>query len=68
MSITLRKKKNRNFKQMKNWETFEITNNFDNSVIQISWNGIKLKDAQREVIELAKNNNKNVKDFKIKKI
>jgi hypothetical protein len=53
---------------MANWETFEITNNFDNSVIQISWNGIKLKDAQREVIELAEKNNKNVKDFKIKKI
>ena len=52
---------------MKNWETFEITNNFDNSVIQISWDGMKLKDAQREVKEMAKNQNKDAKDFKIRK-
>ena len=53
---------------MKKWKTYEITNTFDNSGIQISWDGIKLQDAKAEVRDLAKRMNRDINEFKIKEI
>jgi hypothetical protein len=50
----------------KKWKTFRITNNFDNSAVEISWDGIKRKDAVNEVKELAEKNNKEILDYIIK--
>ena len=53
---------------MKKWTTYEITTKFDNSVVQISWDGIKLQDAKNEVKDLATRMGKNISDFNIAKI
>ena len=47
------------------WEQYEITNNFDNSVIMISWDGITIHDARTEVKMLAEKLNKEITDFTI---
>tara|TARA_R110000822_G_scaffold79199_3_gene189564 strand:+ start:858 stop:1010 length:153 start_codon:yes stop_codon:yes gene_type:complete len=46
-------------------KTFRITNSFDNSVVEISWKGIKLKDAKKEVLSLAKEVHKSRFDYTI---
>tara|TARA_R110000868_G_scaffold14247_2_gene66243 strand:+ start:2811 stop:3035 length:225 start_codon:yes stop_codon:yes gene_type:complete len=48
---------------MKKWTTYEITTKFDNSVVQISWDGITRADAIREVKDLAKRNNKELNEY-----
>ena len=48
---------------MKKWSEYSITNKFDNSGILISWDGIKKKDAEKEVKELAIKNGKLITDY-----
>jgi hypothetical protein len=47
------------------WKTFRITNTFDNSVVEISWDGIKLQDAKNEVRHLSKLSHKSKFDYQI---
>jgi hypothetical protein len=50
------------------WKTFRITNTFDNSVVEISWDGIKLQDAKDEVRHLAKEVHKSKFDYRIEQL
>ena len=52
---------------MKKWDTYIITNTFDNSVVEISWDGIKLQDAKNEVKYLVREKNRNIKEFIVNK-
>jgi len=47
------------------WKTFRITNTFDNSVIEISWEGIKREDAVQEVRSLSRDANRTIFDYRI---
>ena len=52
----------------KKWDVYEITNTFDTSGVQISWDGIKLQDAKDEVKDLAKRMDKDINEFNITKL
>ena len=49
-------------------KTFRITNTFDKSVVEISWKGIKLKDAKKEALSLAMKSHKSRFDYIITKL
>jgi hypothetical protein len=53
---------------MKKWRAFRITNTFDNSVVEISWDGISRNDAADEVLSLAIKAGKSKFDYRISEV